>query len=288
MSSTLSAPCNSVLFVAATDRARIANLPKRNADLAVLDLEDAIALTDKDAARSEIPDALAALAAQGQSVAVRVNADRTMMEADLDASVRPGLAAVILPKSENPAQLETLDAMITALEAARGLAQGSIRVIALIESPTALPHLYGIAAAPRLSALALGSEDFSAALGAPPSCESLDLPARLIALAAAAQGRAALAVPFSIADFSDLAGFELAAQKARAFGATGGLCIHPAQIEVVNRVFAPSDAELARARSLVTAWMAAGQPAVMSFEGRMIDRPVILRASRLLRMEDSP
>jgi citrate lyase subunit beta/citryl-CoA lyase len=273
------------LFVAATDRARIAGLPKRNADLAVLDLEDAIALPDKDAARSDFPGALAALAAEGQAVGVRVNAEMALMEADLDAAIRPGLTAVMLPKSETPAQLERLDGMITALESARGLRRSSVSVIALIESPSALPHLHNIAAAPRLSALALGSEDFSARLGTPPTFDSLDLPARLIALAAAAHSRAALAVPFSIADFTDLAGFEQAARKGRAFGATGGLCIHPAQVGVVNRVFAPTEAELTGARSLVNAWTAAGQPAVMTFEGRMIDRPVILRAARLLHLE---
>jgi citrate lyase subunit beta/citryl-CoA lyase len=270
------------LFVAATDSARIARLPQRNADLAILDLEDSIAPDLKETARAALAGALAALAGQGQAVSVRVNADTTMMAADLDAAIRPGLDAVVLPKAEHPGQLAALSEMITARETAQGLESGLISVIALIETPAALHCLPHIASAPRLSALALGSEDFSASLGVPPTFDSLDLPARLIALAAAAYHLSSFALPVSIADFSDLAGFEQAARKARAFGVTGGLCIHPAQIEVVNRVFSPSDEELADARALVTAWTDAGRPALFKQDGRMVDRPVILRSLRLL------
>jgi citrate lyase subunit beta/citryl-CoA lyase len=274
----------SALFVAANDGARIAKLRQRNADLAILDLEDAIAPQDKETARSVLPGALAALAEQGHAAAVRVNGDRAMMAADLDAAVQPGLDAVILPKTEHLRQIEALSDMIAAREVARGLEPGLISVIALIETPAALGALPTIASGPRVSGLALGSEDFSASLGVPPTFDSLDLPARLITLAAAAHGLSSFALPFSIADFSDLAGFEQAARKARSFGATGGLCIHPAQIEVVNRVFAPAEAELVAARALMSAWTEAGRPAVLSHNGRMVDRPVILRAARLLRL----
>jgi citrate lyase subunit beta/citryl-CoA lyase len=250
----------SLLFVAATDGARIAKLPQRGADLAALDLEDAIAPSDKGAARAALPDALAALAAQGQTAAVRINADQSLMQADLDAAIRPGLAAVILPKTETQAAVEALSAMIAAREAEQGLTRGTIAVIALIETPAALPALPAIAASPRVTALALGSEDFSTALGTAPSVECLDLPARLIVLAAAAGGRASFAIPYALSDFTDLAEFEKAARQARAFGATGGLCIHPAQVEIVNRVFSTGEAELADARTVVSAWMEAGRP----------------------------
>jgi citrate lyase subunit beta/citryl-CoA lyase len=275
---------HSALFVPAKDQARIAKLGLRNADLAILDLEDAIAPQDKDSARAAVPSAVAALAAQGQAVAVRVNGEMPMMAADLDAAIRQGLDAVVLPKTEHRAQLTSLSDMIGARETAQGLDPGGISVIALIETPKALRHLPHIANSPRVCAIALGSEDFSVSLGAEPSFDALDLPARLIALAAAAYGLSSFALPFSIADFSDLAGFEQAARKARAFGATGGLCIHPSQIEVVNRVFAPAEAELERARALMTAWIDAGRPAVLTLNGRMVDRPVILRAARLLNL----
>jgi citrate lyase subunit beta/citryl-CoA lyase len=272
------------LFVPATDQSRIAKLGLRHADLAILDLEDAIAPQDKESARAAVPSAVAALAAQGQAVAVRVNAEMPMMAADLDAAIQQGLDAVLLPKTEHRAQLKSLSEMIGARETAQGLEPGGISVIALIETPKALHHLPHIASSPRVCAIALGSEDFSASLGTEPTFDSLDLPARLIALAAAAYGLSSFALPFSLADFSDLAGFEQAANKARAFGVTGGLCIHPAQIEVVNRVFAPDEAELRRARDLMTAWIEAGRPAVLKLDGRMVDRPVILRAARLLKL----
>jgi len=117
-----------------------------------------------------------------------------------------------------------------------------------------------------------------------PTVDCLDLPARLIVLAAASHGLSSFAIPFSIANFRDLSEFEQAARSARAFGATGGLCIHPGQIEVVNRVFAPGEDELAEARAVITAWTDAGRPAVLNHKGRMIDRPVLLRAARLLRL----
>jgi len=168
----------SALFIAATERARIAKIPERHADLAILDLEDAIAPDDKETARAALPSALATLAGQSQSVAVRVNAERTMMAADLDAAVRPGLAAVMLPKTEDPADLDWLSEMIAARETTQGLEVGGIRVIALIETPRALSLLPHIASARRVSALALGSEDFSASLGwRPPSTAWICLPA---------------------------------------------------------------------------------------------------------------
>jgi citrate lyase subunit beta/citryl-CoA lyase len=282
MTDNYSPAWRSALFVAATDEARIANMARHNADLVILDLEDAIAQEDKQTARSALPAALAKLAEQGQAAAVRVNAEEAMMADDLKAAVRPGLDAVILPKTENPAQLKALSDLISARESAQGLESGKIRVVALIETPRALHFLPHLCSAPRLSALALGSEDFSVSLGVDPTFDSLDLPARLIALAAAAYGLSSFAIPFSLADFSNLAGFEQAAGKARSFGVTGGLCIHPAQIKVVNRVFAPADEELAAARTLITAWTESGRPAVMNHNGRMLDRPVILRAARLL------
>jgi len=275
-------PWRSLLFVAANDAGRIAKLPQRGADVAVLDLEDAVLPSDKDAARAVLPDALAGLAAVGQTALVRINGDSVLHDADLAAAVRPGVAGLMVPKVEDAAALAALSERIAAAEAAQNLLPASIGLVALIETPLALFTLSAIAAVDRVVGLALGSEDFSAALGVSPSFDSLDLPARLVVLAAAGRGLASFAVPHSIADFTDLDGLERAADKARAFGASGALCIHPAQVAVINRVFTPTGSELREAQDIIDSWTAAGRPSVVSWKGRMIDRPVIRRAARLL------
>ncbi len=273
----------SFLFVPGDRADRIAKAGTRGAEAVIIDLEDAVADAAKPTARAALPASAATLRAAGTMVAVRINAPWRPALADIDAALAAGIDLLIVPKVADAARLCVLSDMIGQAETV----PGATRLIALIESPAALPHLPAIAAVDRVAGLALGSEDFSLELGAPPSARSLDLPCRLIALAASTRRLMALGLPLSLTEYRDLTLYEAAAQDARAIGMTGALCIHPAQVPVINRSWRPDAAALDQARRVLSAWDAAqGQgQSVVALDGRMIDLPVVQRARRLLTEE---
>lgn len=276
----------SLLFAPADHETRCAKAGTVGADAVILDLEDGVAATAKAVARTRIGHSARDLAAQGNTVMVRINAGWRLAAADLDAAIGTDVRAIMVPKVETSARLDVLGEMIGELEAERGLAAGHTGLVALIESPAGLARLPDIARHPRMVALALGTEDFSLALGVPPTPVALDLPSRQIALAAAARGIAACAVPISIAAFQDSQAYAEAAAAAAGYGVTGALCIHPNQVAVANDCFAPSAAALAEAEQVMALWaqaQAAGQ-SVVAHAGRMIDLPVAERARRLLTL----
>ncbi|MFC2950579.1 HpcH/HpaI aldolase/citrate lyase family protein [Marinicaulis aureus] len=274
----------SLLFTPADDKRRLAKAHERGADALILDLEDAVSPAAKDAARQLFPEEARRLDALGAPVMARINAEIDAAAADLEAVVCAPLRAIVIPKVESRKQIDSILPILSGAEKKAGLPPGEIGIIALLESPRALFNLQDIASAPRLAGLALGSEDFSLALGVTPSREALDLPCRMIALAAASADVAAYGLPISIGEFSDLAAYKRAAQEARAYGVTGALSIHPAQVEIVNDVFAPGEMELAQAKEIVSAWEVATAKgaAVIQHKGRMIDLPVVEQARRLL------
>jgi citrate lyase subunit beta/citryl-CoA lyase len=194
----------------------------------------------------------------------------------------PNLAAVILPKVERAEELAALDAQLAAIETGCGMAQGVTCVIAVIESPAALERLYDIADGPRLIGLCVGSEDFSLTLGRPPTPLALDLVCQQVAYAAAARGLMGLGMACGIGNFTDLDAWSTEAKRAHGMGLTGALCIHPNQIDALNTAFGASEAELAEARAILTAWDKR-ESGVISHNGRMLDQPVVERARRLLQ-----
>lgn len=272
----------SLLFVGADQPARIAKAGARGADAIILDLEDAVPTAAKAAARVGLDHAIASLADQRQSVVVRINAPWRLAVADLEAAIRPGVAAIMVPGCESTGRLATLDEMLGEWEAERRLDAGSVGVIALVESAAGLMNLERLARAPRVIGLALGTEDLALDMAVAPSAALLDLPSRQLAIAAHAAGVMALAVPISIAIFADQEAYGSACAAGRAYGVNGAICIHPRQVAIANATFRPSPAELAEARALLAAWQSRGDSGVLVLDGRMIDLPVVERARRLV------
>jgi citrate lyase subunit beta/citryl-CoA lyase len=263
----------------------MAKAPRQGADALVFDLEDAVPLAQKPAARLALQEHASAIGATGADILVRVN-NNDLLGLDVGALPRETVA-VVFPGTESVDELRTLDALLVKCEQAHGLSSGSIGIVPLVESPAALFSIHDIAAGPRVVGLALGSEDFSLALGASPSARSLTLPAQIVCLAAAAAGVMAFAIPFSIAAYGDENGWVDAAETAKSIGATGGLCIHPTQVKILNKVFLPTDAELGWAASVTAAWARAQDSGrgIVTLDGRMIDRPVFERALAVLKMK---
>lgn len=280
----------SLLFVPANNAKIIEKAAGRGADALIVDLEDSIPPDGKTAARNGLKDVTAFLANQGARIIIRVNHDDELLAEDLRAACTPSVSAVMVPMVTGCGIVKKMAGILAELENERGLATGSVSILPLIESPQAVFRLEEIAAAPRVAALALGSEDFSLALGVPPSPACLTLPCQLVALAAAAHGIPAVGLPSSLAEFRDTETLRASALAARAMGMKGGLCIHPAQVGVCNDVFSPAKTETDWASALLSAWErddAARQKGVMNFGGKMVDKPVVDRARAVLALAES-
>jgi citrate lyase subunit beta/citryl-CoA lyase len=271
-----------MLFVPAAAPQRWQKAHTRGADAIIVDLEDSTQPEAKAAARLLATDAVRTLHANGATVTVRVNNDAHYLADDLEAVVVPGLSAIVLPKVEAAPELDSLSAMLDALEYEHGLERGAVGVVAVIESPRALEQVAAIASGPRLIGISLGSEDFALSLGRPPTPQSLGLAAQAIAYAAAARGLMGIGMATGIANYTDLDAFAAEARSAHATGLTGAMCIHPNQVPVLNACFGASAADIAEAQAILAAWDQRTD-GVVSHGGKMIDQPVVERARRLLK-----
>lgn len=275
----------SLLFVPVTSERFIAKAHERGADAIILDLEDSIAPAEKAAARAALAGAVPRVAAGGADVVVRVNRPLDLAVEDIAASVRPGVAALMLPKVMGPEHLRLLAELVEAREAAAGLPRGAIRFIALVETAAALPHLFAIAAAhPRMAALGVGAEDLATEFGGVPSADSLFVWAVQCIAAARAAGILPMGSLGNLARLDDLDAYRAGLRRARGLGFACAACIHPAHVPIINEVYGATAAELDHARRLVAAFEAGlGQGlGAIQFEGAMVDLPVAERARRLL------
>ena len=280
----------SMLYVPATSEKFIEKAHERGADAIKIDLEDAVALAEKPRARTLVRSAAKTVAKGGADVLVRINRPLRMAVDDLEASVWPEVHGLVLPKVESADHIGFLAEIITELEDERDMQRGHIKLMALIETPRGYSNVRDIAhSSERLSAIALGQEDFSAEMGmVEPEGMSLLSYYQTVQVAAREAGILPIGYPGSIAEFTDLELFKSNALIARKLGFDGGACIHPKQVPILNEAFTPTDDEIDRSERMVAAYdaaMAAGDGAV-AFEGKMIDVPVVARAERILSIRD--
>jgi citrate lyase subunit beta/citryl-CoA lyase len=278
----------SLLFAPATHARHVAKALAGEADGVILDLEDAIAIAEKPAARVAAREALANRpAGQSPQVYVRVNGLTTPFTYDdLLAVVGPGLDGVILPKTDSATQLATVDWLLTQLERARGLAEGSIEIMPIIETATAVAHIQEIAnAAPRVRRLNFGAGDFSLDTNMTWTVghEGL-LWARIQVVIASRAAGLEPPIDTVYAQLADDAGLRKESEQAQHLGFQGKACIHPKQVEVVNAVFSPSASDIAQAHAIVDAFAEAEARGIASIRigGQFIDYPVAARAQRTL------
>ena len=258
-------------------------------DAAILDLEDGVPPGSKDEARRMVADVLGQPSPHGPLRLVRIQrALSDAGEADLDAIVRPGLDGIVAPKVRRAEEVAWLADELAARERRASMAEGTVRVIASIESAAALvdaPRIAG--ASERLVGLMFGSEDFALDLGLPTKREgeAAELLYARSATVVAAVSAGKLAIDGIWPDIEDTAGLRADSLRARRLGFTGKTLIHPDQIAVVNEIFTPTAAELDQARRVVRAFdeaLGRGHGAV-ALDGQMLDAPVVDRARRVLR-----
>ena len=275
----------SMLFIPAHRDDFVGKASQRGADAYILDLEDSVPEAQKEQARGAVVNAADIVAQNGAAALVRINQDLNQATADLEACIHPGVQAIVVPKVVSGSQIQALSNLIDKLEAQRGIVAGHTRLIAQIECVHGLGNLDDIAqSCDRLLGMSLGSEDFSASAGMEPTPEGLLAPNQAIVFACRRAAILPFRFPASIADYSDIERFRNTIHFARQLGFVGALCIHPSQVAILNDEFAPSDAEIERARALIDAYeqgLSEGKGAV-EFEGSMVDAPVVARARELL------
>ncbi|MEC8182896.1 MAG: CoA ester lyase [Pseudomonadota bacterium] len=280
----------SSLFVPATSERFIAKAHLRGADAIKIDLEDAVAPTEKARARTLVPAVAASVGQAGADVLVRINRPWRMAVADLEASVGADVNGIVIPKIESADHVVFLEEIVAELEAERGLAPGHTCFTLQIETAKGFLNVREIAGASRRNkAISVGNEDFAHMLGMPETIsEALIGAMQTVQMAAREAGILALGYPGSIANFSDLDAYRADIARARALGFDGGSCIHPAQVAILNEGFAPTDVEIAEAEGVIAAYDAAlarGEGAV-AYQGKMIDIPIADRARRTLAQRD--
>ena len=270
------------------------------ADAVFLDLEDAVAPDSKSAARRDVASALGELDWGGRPSLFRANAlDTPYFYRDLIEVVEEAgdsLGAVIIPKMNRPEDLYAVSVLLSGMELALDLEPGRIRLEAQIESAEGLSNVDAIArATPRLEALHFGPGDFAASLGMPLNSigvmdewdeaypgHRFHHAMQRIVVAARAAGLRVLDGP--VADYGDEEGLRRSCLIARSLGFDGKWCIHPAQIELVNEVFSPTEGELEWARKVVAAYEKANAEGSgsASVDGQMVDAASIKLARNTL------
>ena len=259
----------------------------RGADAIVLDLEDAVPPGEKDSARNMVKDAIRLAGRGGADVLVRVNNEPSLLDGDLEAAVQPGLHGIFLPKVETENQVWSVAERISRLEIDRRIEAERVKLSVHIESPRGLLRLQKIvSASPRVESMSLGVDDYCLELGIEPSEEGSELyfPLCSMVTVCKAEGINPMGIVGTVAGYKDTVAFEQAAQRGREIGCTGAFCIHPNQVPLLNRVFAPVPEKLDWARRAVEAFekgVEVGKAAV-SLDGRMVDTPIYKQAKLMM------
>lgn len=283
-------PVRSLLYIPANRREWVESALDNGADGYIFDLEDAVPLGEKDAAREVMADLLPAFADADAAMTVRVNPpDTGLLEADLEAIVGPGLDAVVVPKLPDPGVVRRIDHVLDYLEAVRGLEE-RVDIVALPETAEGFRQAYDIcAASDRVEALVGASvegADVERALGfewTESGHERQYMLSKLVMDGRAAGVGQLVSGPY--ADPHDEAGLRAEARRASELGYTGFQVIHPDQVPVVEEVFTPDPEAVERYRELLEAMEEATTEAgrgSVAFEGEMVDLAHIKRAEDVL------
>jgi citrate lyase subunit beta/citryl-CoA lyase len=275
----------SLLYVPVTSERFVAKAHTRGADAIILELEDAVAPSEKERARGLVAEAAKTVSQGGAEVLVRVNRPWRLAVRDLEAAIGPDVRALVLPKVDSAEHVLALAEIAASVEAEAGLPVGHTRFFPRIEGPKGLANVAGIAAAhPRVVAIGLGSSDYTISTVMKAGGTGNTIASFQVVNAAAAAGMVPLGLVGAIVDFSDLDGFRRSAEESRALGLRGAPCVHPSQVPILNEVFSPAPEELERARRIVEEYekaLAGGEGAI-TVDGEFVDVPYYEQAKRLL------
>ena len=254
-------------------------------DSIMLDLEDSVTMTEKDAARLLVHNALKTIDYGDTEMVVRLNPLNTPYgKKDVEAVVKAGVHVIRMPKTETADEIRELEAEIEKVETELGCV-GRTQIMAAIESTLGVINAYQIAtASKRMMGIALGAEDYCANLKAQRTPEGMELlqARQTIVVAARAAGIDALDTVYS--NLNDMETFRKEVELIKTLGFDGKSIINPRQIEIVNEVFAPTEKAIEKAKTIIAAIKEAEKrgSGVIAVNGKMVDRPVVIRAQRTI------
>jgi citrate lyase subunit beta/citryl-CoA lyase len=261
------------LFVPGSRPDRFEKAWQSGAHAVILDLEDAVEDTQKDLARENVASWLS----RERPVYVRINGTETpWFERDLEVVRMPGVLGIALPKAEHPEQIAQVAAYFT----------GEALVLPIIETALGVWNVRELAQAPRVERLAFGSIDFQLDTGITGEQEELLYARSRLVLASRITGLLPPIDGVTMA-LDDLVRLQDDVARARRLGFGGKLCIHPKQVDAINRGFAPTVSERAWARRILKA-ADASRAGALQLDGELVDRPVIERARSILAQADAP
>ena len=277
-----------MMFVPGNNPAMVKDAGIYGADSIMFDLEDAVSMAEKDAARDLVYEALQTQDYGDAELVVRVNGQDTPYYAnDVRAMVNAGIDVVRLPKAEDAEMVKKLDADITAAEKEFGREEGSTMLMAAIESAKGVINAYQIASASdRMMGIALSAEDYTTDMKTHryPDGAELEFARNRVLHAARAAGVAAFDTVFT--NMNDTEGFYRETEYIHQLGFDGKSLVNPRQIPMVNKVYEPTKKEIENAKNVENAIKEAKLKGsgVISMNGQMVDRPVVLRAERVMRL----
>ena len=278
----------SMLFVPGNNPGMMSDAHIYGSDALMFDLEDSVTLREKDAARLLVYHALKTIHYGECERVVRVNPLNTPYgKADIEAMVAAGVEVIRLPKTETAQDICDTEAEIMRAEQKYGIPIGQTRMMAAIEGALGVINAYAIAtASPRLVAIALGAEDYCANLKTTRSLEGSELQYARGAIVVAARAAGIDCIDTVYSDVNNEEQLIKETQTIKQLGFDGKSVINPRQIKPVHRVFTPTHEEFVKAQRILAASREAEQrgSGVVALDGKMIDRPVVIRAERTLEL----
>ncbi|MEZ3532931.1 MAG: citrate (pro-3S)-lyase subunit beta [Muribaculaceae bacterium] len=274
-----------MMFVPGNNPGMMADAHIYGPDSIMLDLEDSVTMAEKDTARLLVYNALKSVDYGDTEMVVRINPLNTPYgKKDIEAVVKAGVDVIRMPKTETAEEVIEVEREIERVEKELGCV-GRTKIMAAIESALGICNAYAIAtASPRMMGIALGAEDYCANLKTQrtPDGDELRLARETIVVAARAAGIDALDTVYS--NLNDMETFRKEVEFIHRLGFDGKSIINPRQIEVVNEVFAPTEKAIEKARTILAAIKEAEKKGsgVIAVNGKMVDRPVVIRAQRTI------
>ncbi|MGH4124253.1 MAG: citrate (pro-3S)-lyase subunit beta [Clostridium sp.] len=277
-----------MMFVPGNNPAMIKDAGIYGADSLMFDLEDAVAVSEKDSARFLVHNAIKTLNYGNTEIVVRINGlDTPFGKNDIEATVRAGVDVIRLPKTETKEDILAVEAVIEEVERKIGRQVGSTKMMAAIEGAMGVINAYSIAtASKRLIAIALGAEDYVTSLKTKRYDGGMELMAARSQIIIAARAAGIYALDTVYSDVDNEEGFKREVELIKQLGFDGKSVINPKQIKPVHEIYAPTVQEIRKASDIVRAARAAQKKGigVISLNGKMIDKPIIERAERVLQL----
>lgn len=276
-----------MMFVPGANAAMLRDASLYGADSIMFDLEDAVSLKEKDAARTLVHFALKTFDYSAVETVVRINGLDTVGKQDIEAVVLAGVNVIRLPKTETVQDIIAVDEAITLVEENNQIPVGTIKMMAAIESAEGVLNAREIAqASTRLIGIALGAEDYVTNMKTKryPDGQELFFARNMILHAARAAGIAAIDTVYS--DVDNVEGFQAETNLIKQLGFDGKSVINPRQIPLVNAIYTPTEKEIQQAKEVIWAINEAEAKGsgVISLNGKMIDKPIVERAQRVIAL----